>query len=93
MQQKHTQNYLLFANVLELFIKMGNSNIIRSEIRISDLQQGMTVEKNGHLITVSKKHITFDSLFGRYCFQGDGSKEFITRVQFKVPTAYGFRLE
>lgn len=72
---------------------MEASNIVRSEIRISELQQGMTVEKNWHLITVSKKHITFDSLFGRYCFQGDGSKEFITRVKFKVQTASGFRLE
>lgn len=72
---------------------MESINIVRSDIRISDLQQGMTVEKDGNLITVSKKHITFDSLFCRYCFQGDGSKEFITRVQFKVPTAYGFRLE
>ena len=72
---------------------MEESNIVRSEIRISDLEQGMTVEKNGSLITVSKKHLTFDSLFGRYCVQGDGSKEFITRVQFKVPTAFGFRLE
>ena len=72
---------------------MEVSNIVRSEIRISDLQQGMTVEKDGNLMTVSKKHITFDPLFGRYCFQGDGSKEFITRIQFKVLTAYGFRLE
>lgn len=72
---------------------MEKSNIIRSEIKISDLKQGMTVEKNGKLITVSKKHLTFDSLFGRYCFEGDGSKEFITRAQFKSPTAYGFRLE
>ena len=69
------------------------NNIIRSEIEIKDLLQGMTVEVNGKFITVSIKHITFDSFFGRYCFQGDGSKDKITRIQFKVPTAYGFRLE
>lgn len=71
---------------------MEESNIIRTEIKISDLKQGMTVEKDGELFTVSNKDITFDQLFG-HCFRGDGSKKFITRIQFKVPTAFGFRIE
>ena len=72
---------------------MDKSNTIRSEIRISDLKRGMTVEENGMLTTVSEKQIKYNSLFGRYSFRGDMSKEFITRIQFKVPTQYGFRLE
>ena len=73
--------------------EMTNTNIIKSEILISDLKQGMTIEKDGSLITVSKKDITFDTLFGRYCFKGDGSKKYITRIQFIVPTLNGIRIE
>ena len=74
-------------------IETGMTNIIKSDILISELKQGMTIEKDGNLITVSKKDITFDTLFGRYCFKGDGSKKYITRIQFIVPTLNGFRTE
>ena len=67
------------------------SNLVRTIVNISDLEQGMTVELNGQLITVSRKDINKNDLFG-YSFRGDFSKKTITRVQFAVPTAYGLQL-
>jgi len=66
-------------------------NLVRTTINILDLQQGMTVDYNGQLITVSKNDITKNDLFG-YSFIGDSSKKTITRVQFAVPTAFGISL-
>ena len=67
------------------------TNLVKTTISISDLQQGMTVEFNGQLITVSRKDIVYNELFG-YSFRGDCSKKTITRVQFEVPTANGISL-
>lgn len=64
-------------------------NLVKTQILISDLQHGMTVEYNNQLLTVSKKDISYNNLFGRYSFRGDMSKQKITRVQFAVPTAFG----
>jgi hypothetical protein len=63
-------------------------NLVKTTINIWDLQQGMTVEHNGELITVSNKDIKHNELFG-YSFRGDCSKKTITRVQFIVPTLKG----
>lgn len=65
-------------------------NLVRTIVKISDLEQGMTVEFNGEIITVSRKDITKND-FG-YSFRGDSSKKTITRVQFAVPTTYGVQL-
>jgi hypothetical protein len=64
------------------------SNIIKSKIHISALRQGMTVEVNGSLMTVSKKHIKYCPFMG-YSLCGDASKKFITLIQFLVPTNNG----
>lgn len=67
------------------------SNIIKSQIHISDLRQGMTVEYNGELLTVAEKDIKKCPFMG-YSFRGDASKKYITRVQFLVPTSKGLML-
>lgn len=67
------------------------SNLVKTQIPISDLKQGMTVEHNNELITVSKKDISFNELFG-YSFKGDMSNKTIIMVQFAVPTAFGIVL-
>lgn len=63
-------------------------NILRTKINICDLEQGMTVEHNGKLVTVSRNDIKFNELFG-YSFRGDGSIQTVTRIQFIVKTAFG----
>lgn len=67
------------------------SNLIRTTIQISELQIGMTVEHNGQLKTVGKENLTQNEHGISFC--GDASKKTITRVQFKVPTMFGFRIE
>lgn len=67
------------------------ANLVKTTINISDLQQGMTVEFDGQLITVSRKDINYNELFG-YSFKGDCSSKTITRVQFAVQTANGISL-
>ena len=67
------------------------TNLVKTQINISELKQGMTVEYMGQLLTVSKKDIKFNELFG-YSFRGDMSKKSITRVQFSVPTLNGIVL-
>lgn len=64
------------------------NNLVKTTINISDLQQGMTVEYNGELLTVSNKDIKHNELFG-YSFRGDCSKKTITRIEFAVPTLFG----
>ena len=66
-------------------------NILRTTINISALEQGMTVEHNGKIYTVSKNDIKYDHLWG-YSYRGDCSKQTITRIQFVVPTAFGIVL-
>jgi len=67
------------------------SNLVKTQINISELKQGMTVEYKGELLTVSMKDVRKCPLFG-YSFRGDSSSKTITRVQFAVPTAYGISL-
>lgn len=67
------------------------NNLVKTQIKISELEQGMTVEYNNQLITVSKSDIKFNELFG-YSFRGDSTKREITRVQFAVPTNLGISL-
>ena len=66
-------------------------NILRTKINICDLEQGMTVEHNGNLVTVSRNDIKFNELFG-YSFRGDGSSQTATRVQFIVKTDFGVNI-
>lgn len=63
-------------------------NLIRTQIPISQLKQGMTVEYRGKLLTVSKNDVKYNSLFG-YSFRGDGSKQEIVQIQFSVPILSG----
>lgn len=65
--------------------------ITRTQIHISNLRQGMTVEVNKELITVSKCDINHNSFMG-YSFRGDASKQMMTQVQFIVPTNKGIVL-
>ncbi|GAB1358561.1 hypothetical protein MASR1M31_03390 [Porphyromonadaceae bacterium] len=67
-------------------------NIIRTEIKIADLNHGMIVERDVELITVSRKHINYNYLTDTYTFQGDAYRQTITRVQWKVPIKNGYRI-
>lgn len=67
------------------------TNIVRTEISLSHLRQGDTVEYKGEIITVSKNDIRYCNFMG-YSFRGDASKKTITRIQFAVPTANGIVL-
>lgn len=62
-------------------------NIVRTEVLVSELLPGWTVEKNGLLYTVGKEDVK--KTFCGFAFRGDASKKTITRVQFAVPTAAG----
>jgi len=66
-------------------------NLIREQIKISELEQGMTVEVNGKLETVSMEYVKYNSFMG-WSYKGDASKKEITLVKFKVPTANGIVL-
>ena len=63
------------------------TNLVKSKIKVSDLLVGMTVEHEGHLITVGKGDVSQG--FCGWAFRGDASKKELTRVQFAVPTAFG----
>ena len=65
-------------------------NLVKSTISLSELEQGMTVEFNGMLLTVGKNDVKRNE--HGLSFRGDSSKKTITRVQFKVPTAFGIVL-
>ena len=67
------------------------SNIVKTQIHISEVKQGMTVEVNGEMLTVGKKNIKYCEFMGWSLF-GDGSKRTITRIQFLVPTSNGLEL-
>ena len=74
------------------FIKSTKmTNLSKKTIHLSCLQQGMTVEYNNQLLTVSKNDVKSDSFFG-WSFRGDASKQTITMVQFIVPTNSGIQL-
>ena len=66
------------------------TNIIKSQISVSDLKPGMTVEYKGEMLTVSKNDVKKG--FCGYSFRGDASKKEITRIQFAVPTKFGISL-
>ena len=66
-------------------------NILRTTINISELEQGMTVEHNGNMYTVSRNDVKYDRLWG-YSYRGDSSRQTITRIQFAVPTSFGIVL-
>lgn len=66
-------------------------NIVRTQINLSDLSAGNTVEYKDEILTVSKNDIKYDSFMG-YSFRGDASKQQITKIQFKVPTNKGIIL-
>ena len=66
------------------------TNLVRTQINISNLEQGMTVEYKGQLLTVSKNDIK--KSFMGYSFRGDASIKTITKIQFAVPTNKGIAL-
>jgi hypothetical protein len=65
--------------------------IARSVVALHELKQGDTVEYRNEFLTVGRRDITFNELFG-YSFRGDGSKQTITKVQFVVTTMRGILL-
>ena len=67
------------------------TNIVKTTIHLSNLNNGDTVEYKNELLTVSKKDINRCSFFG-YSFRGDASKQTITKIQFAVPTNNGIIL-
>lgn len=67
-------------------------NIIKTDIRIADIKQGMIIEQNDKFYTVSKNDVKYCELLG-YSFKGDSSKKVLKRIQFKVPILNGYRIE
>ena len=65
------------------------NNLIKTQILVSLLRVGDTVELNNQLLTVGKNDVKKGFL--GYAFRGDASKRYITRVQFKVPTNNGIK--
>lgn len=63
------------------------NNIVKTTIAVSDLQQGMTVEVDGHLKTVDVRKVK-----PNYIYDGQRYRDGITRVQFAVQTASGIQL-
>jgi hypothetical protein len=63
------------------------SNIVRTRIKISELEHGMTVEFNGEILTVSRKDIKKNE--HGLSYRGDSRQKEITRIQYLVPTAFG----
>jgi len=60
------------------------NNLVRTQVHIADLEAGMTVEVNGEFKTVNvKDHVSHSDFMG-WCFQGDASKKYLTRVQFAI---------
>jgi len=66
------------------------NNLVKTQVHISSLEIGMTVEYKGRLYTVGKENF-FKTFYG-WAFMGDSSSRTITRVQFAVPTAKGIVL-
>lgn len=67
------------------------SNIVKTNILLSDLKPGMTVEYDGQIKTVCKKDIKHCPFMG-WSYLGNASKKQITLIQFAVPTAFGIVL-
>ena len=78
------------------------TEIIRTTVRVEDLKGGDTVEinlkcifdesakDNWQFITVSKEDLTYSSFMG-HAFRGCTYRNGITKINWKVPTAYGYR--
>lgn len=66
-------------------------NIIRENVKVSDLKNGDTVEVNGKLETVNYHHLK-NGPIGATC-KGDPHRLGICKVTFKVPTAFGYRCQ
>lgn len=69
---------------------MRHTEIIREVVDVADLTVGDTVEVNGKMETVNRNHLTIG--FTGNCYKGDPFHNGITKVTFKVPTAYGYRM-
>lgn len=67
-------------------------NIIKTDIRITDIKQGMIIEHNNAFHTANKKDVKYCQFLG-YSFRGDSSKKILKRIQFKAPILGGFRIE
>lgn len=81
---------MCILNIVCIFVKQNTKemeNQVKTKIRISELEVGMTVEYKGQLLTIGKNDV-FKNEFG-LSFRGDSSIKEITRVQFAVPTAFG----
>lgn len=66
-------------------------DLIRTQIMVSELLPGMTVEYKQELYTVNKNDLQFCPFMG-HSFRGDASGKYITRIQFAVQTANGIVL-
>jgi hypothetical protein len=67
-------------------------NVIRTTLSVSKLKRGDTVEVDGQLITVGEHMLKHCNFMG-WTFNGAPYRQGITRVVFKVPTAFGYRYE
>lgn len=68
------------------------NNIIKTDIRITDIKQGMIIEHNNEFYTVCKNDVKYCEFLG-YSFKGNSSKKVLKRIQFKVPILNGYRIE
>lgn len=66
-------------------------NTIKKTISVADLKAGDTVEIDGRMETVSAHHLRIG--FTGATYKGDPHHRGIIRVNFRVPTAKGFRIE
>jgi hypothetical protein len=66
------------------------TNIIKTQIHISNIKISDTIEHQGSLVTVNKNDISKG--FCGITFRGDASKKYLTKITFKVPTNLGIIL-
>lgn len=66
------------------------TNIVRTTIKKSELQPGMTVEVDGIIQTVCQNNL-MNTIHG-VAFKGSAYPKEITRIQYAVPTAKGIVL-
>ncbi len=71
---------------------MDAPNIIKTCVSVAELKNGDTVEIDGNLSTVSRRHLKHCPFMG-CTFKGDCFVGGIIRITFKVPTAHGHRYE
>ncbi len=68
------------------------SNLIKQIVTVSELKAGDTVEIDGELKTVSNTYLKHCPFMG-YTLYGSTFHKGVTKVTFKVPTAFGIRYE